>query len=136
MSTYYRFNSEVHVHQQRCLPKAGFTVNVDRTYCDSYWCLLKIEALHLIFGPLNTGFTVTSSNVLTLNSNVNAGFWSDGHLVGSHFVLRKWIGHFRFPLCLCFKASLSEKPFLWKWLWFAWKWNCMQNSSSCERYHT
>ena len=35
------------------------------------------------------------------------------------------IGHFRVPLCLSFKASLSAKPFLWKWLWFAWKWNCM-----------
>ena len=26
------------------------------------------------------------------------------------------IGHFRVPLCLSFKASLSAKPFLWKWL--------------------
>ena len=26
------------------------------------------------------------------------------------------IGHFRVPLRLCFKASLSAKPFLWKWL--------------------
>ena len=40
------------------------------------------------------------------------------------------IGHFRVPLCLCFKASLSAKPFLWKWLWFAWKWNRMRNSFS------
>ena len=24
------------------------------------------------------------------------------------------IGHFRIPLCLCFKASLSSKPLLWK----------------------
>ena len=31
------------------------------------------------------------------------------------------IGHFRDPLCLCFKASLNAKPVLWKWLWFAWK---------------
>ena len=30
---------------------------------------------------------------------------------------------FRAPLCLCFKVSLSAKPFLWKWLWFAWKLN-------------
>ena len=35
------------------------------------------------------------------------------------------IGHFRVPFCLCFKASLSAKPLLWKWLWFAWKWNCV-----------
>ena len=26
------------------------------------------------------------------------------------------IGHFRVLLCLCFKASLSAKPFLWKWV--------------------
>ena len=46
------------------------------------------------------------------------------------------IGPFRVLLCLCFKASLSAKPFLWKWLWFAWKWNCMQNSFSYERFRT
>ena len=46
------------------------------------------------------------------------------------------LGHFRVPLCLCFKASLSAKPFLWKWIWFAWKWNCMQNSFSYERFCT
>ena len=49
----------------------------------------------------------------------------------SYYVdLVKKVGHFRVPLCLCFKASLSVKPFLRKWLWFAWKWNCMQNSFS------
>ena len=31
-----------------------------------------IEVLHLIWGQLNTGFTITSSNALTLNSNVNS----------------------------------------------------------------
>ena len=46
------------------------------------------------------------------------------------------IGHFRVPLCLCFKASPSAKPFLWKWLWFTCKWNCMQNSFSYERFRT
>ena len=30
---------------------------------------------------------------------------------------------FRVPLCLCFKTSLSGKPFLWKWFWSAWKMN-------------
>ena len=43
---------------------------------------------------------------------------------------------FRVPLCLCFRTSLSAKPFLWKWLWFPWKWNCMQNSFSQEWFHT
>ena len=33
----------------------------------------------------------------------------------------KLISHFRVPLRLCFKASLSAKPFLWKWLWFCMK---------------
>ena len=47
------------------------------------------------------------------------------------------IDHFRVPMCLCFKASLS-------WVrnqshendWFAWKWNCTQNWFSCERFRT
>ena len=46
------------------------------------------------------------------------------------------IGHFRVSLCLCFEASLSAKPFLWKWLWFTWKLNCVQNSFSYERFCT
>ena len=46
------------------------------------------------------------------------------------------IGHFRVPLCLCFKASLSAKPFLWKWLLFSRKRNCVQNSFSYERFCT
>ena len=36
--------------------------------------------------------------------------------------------------CACLKASLSVTPFLWKWLWFAWKWNCIQNSLSYEGF--
>ena len=44
------------------------------------------------------------------------------------------IGHFQVPLCLCFKVSPSVKPFSRKWLWFAWKWNCMLNSFSCEKF--
>ena len=47
-----------------------------------------------------------------------------------------WIGNFRVPFCLCFRVSLSAKPFLWKWLWSAWKWNGMHNSFSYERFHT
>ena len=35
-----------------------------------------------------------------------------------------------------FASSLSANPFSWKWLWFAWKWNCMYNSSSYERFRT
>ena len=46
------------------------------------------------------------------------------------------IGHFRVLLCLSSKASLSAKPFLGKWLWFAWKWNCMQSSFSYERFQS
>jgi len=36
----------------------------------------------------------------------------------------KIIGHFQVILCLCFKTSPSVKPFIWKWVWFAWKWTC------------
>ena len=51
-------------------------------------------------------------------------------------ILRLLIDHFRVPLCLCFKASLSAKPFLRKWLWFKWEWNCMQSSFSYDRFRT
>ena len=44
------------------------------------------------------------------------------------------VGHFRVLLCLCFKASPRAQQLLWEWLWFAWKWNCMQNSFSNERF--
>ena len=37
--------------------------------------------------------------------------------IGPRLLRQLWIGHFWVPLCLCFKASLSAKPFLW--LWFA-----------------
>ena len=57
--------------------------------------------------------------------------WSD-RVKGPY--TRHWkIGHFRVPLCLCFKASLSAKPFIWKWVWFECKWNCMQNSFSYRK---
>ena len=49
------------------------------------------------------------SNVLFIHYPVH--FTSTSHLSWSYS-----IGHFRVPLCLCFKASLSAKPFLWKWL--------------------
>ena len=48
-------------------------------------------------------------------------FWEDSNFS---------IGHFRVPFCLCFKASLK------KWLLFAWKRNCVQNSFSYERFRT
>ena len=32
--------------------------------------------------------------------------------------------------------SKLETINFWKWFWFAWKWNCMQNSFSCERFCT
>ena len=47
------------------------------------------------------------------------GAWSRSYGMGGF----KLIGHFRVPLCLCFNASLSAKPFLWT----AWKWYGMQN---------
>ena len=33
-----------------------------------------------------------------------------------HLMYPMPIGHFRVLLCLCFKTSLSAKPFLWKWV--------------------
>ena len=45
-------------------------------------------------------------------------------------------GHFRVPLCLCLKTSLIAKPFLWKWLWFAWKWTYGRKSFSYQLFRT
>ena len=42
------------------------------------------------------------------------------------------IGHFRVLLCLCFKASLSAKPFLWKWVLHAVSFSCKSKSFSKE----
>ena len=42
------------------------------------------------------------------------------------------IGLFGVTLDLCFKMSPRSKPFLWKWLWFAWKRTCRQNSFSYQ----
>ena len=42
-------------------------------------------------------------------------------------VMETWpglIGHFRILLCLCFKASLSAKPFIWKWVLHAVSFSC------------
>ena len=41
---------------------------------------------------------------------------------------RTEIGHFRVILCLSFKTSLREKPFITKGAWFALKWSCRRNS--------
>ena len=41
-------------------------------------------------------------------------------------------GHFRVSLFLCFKTSLRAKPFMRKWVWFAWKLTCRRNSFPYE----
>ena len=46
------------------------------------------------------------------------------------------IDHFRVPLCPCFKNMSCEKPFIWKWLWFAWKLTCRVNTFSHEWFRT
>ena len=40
------------------------------------------------------------------------------------------IGHFRVLLCLCFKTSLSAKPFMWKWVLHAVSFLCKSKSFS------
>ena len=51
-------------------------------------------------------------------------------------VLKSPIAHFPVSLCLCFKTSLSAKPFLWKCIEFAWKWTCRQNAISYEWFRS
>ena len=40
------------------------------------------------------------------------------------------LGHFRVLLCLCFKPSLSAKPFIWKWFLLAVSCSCRSKSFS------
>ena len=44
------------------------------------------------------------------------------------FMCARSIGHFRVLLCLCFKTSLSAKPFIWKWVLHAVSFSCLQIS--------
>lgn len=32
--------------------------------------------------------------------------------------------------CVCFKMSPHSKPFIWRWVLFAWKWTCRRNAFS------
>ena len=47
------------------------------------------------------------------------------------FVSKSLLGilHFRVPLCLCFKANLSAKPFLWKS-----DFDLLENETSCRTH--
>ena len=44
--------------------------------------------------------------------------------------LSKIIGHFRVPKTLTFKMRLGAKPFLWKWVLFAWEWKMISISKA------
>ena len=43
------------------------------------------------------------------------------------------IGHFLVLLCLCFKTSLSAKPFIWKWILHAVSFSCKSKSFFINR---
>ena len=34
-----------------------------------------------------------------------------------------------------FQNESLHKPFIWKWVWFAWKWICRENTFSYEWFH-
>ena len=40
------------------------------------------------------------------------------------------LGHFRVPKTLTFKMSPSARPFLWKWVLFAWEWKIFSISKA------
>ena len=57
--------------------------------------------------------------------------WELANLSPSLFnLLCSTIGHFQVLLCLCFKASLSAKPCLWKWVLHAVSFSCKSKSVS------
>ena len=70
---------------------------------------------------------------------IGSGFTSIGWQSGASFLQpttsrgntkpkQARIGHFWFAFRLCFKTSPRAKLFLWKWVWFAWKWTCGGNT--------
>ena len=126
-------------------PKAGrFGVLARRICCTAIWCFHSCsQSTHA--NVLEQKESV--SNYKRKEFNYNSHRIRLVHKHGRHFGTPIWmlwrhgktlcrndqvqgrrtrdqqqIGHFRVPLCLCFKASLSAKPFLWKWFRFAWKW--------------
>ena len=61
---------------------------------------------------------------ISVNSRQNRGsvVRHNISLVASFYVSNK-IGHFQITFCLCLKTSPCAKPFIWKWVWLASKWN-------------
>ena len=54
----------------------------------------------------------------------------DLHVIWSCILKPRQIDHFRVLLCLCFKTSVSAKPFLWKWVLHAVSFSCKSKSFS------
>ena len=99
---------------------------------DNDYCLLII-IIHSKYFPVSDSFKTT--HIIHHNQLLLTKFGKKFNVILSK-VLPKTRGHFWLSLCFCFKVSLCAKPFLWKWLWFAWKWNCTQNSFSHESFCT
>ena len=57
---------------------------------------------------------------------LSAGMWLNFNFYSE----RCSVGHFRVLLCLCFKTSLSAKPFIWKWVLNAVSFSCKTKSFS------
>ena len=64
----------------------------------------------------NSGSNRARNNFKSASRFVLVRFWNYSRDYSLNCTPLGPIGHFRVPLCLCFKASLSAKPFLLKWL--------------------
>ena len=69
-------------------------------------------------------------------TGVNTGKRLQASLAELSHAKPEQIGHFRVVFCLCFKTSPSAKPFIWKWVWFAFEWTCEWKWFSCERFRS
>ena len=94
--------------------------------------LFSLSSLHTLNKGIFRDITISNDNNRKTYVESTRAIWP----VNAAQVLNQRIGHFRVPWCLCFKASLSTKSFLWKWLRFAWEINCLQNTFSYGRFCT
>ena len=127
-------------HTKRCsvnftLHKLTFTYNPVHKGWKTSFCL------HILpLSPLCNVNKILSSNGISLHFiifNVESGNGgTDTYSLGITVIISRFcvfsntVGHFRVFLYLCFKTSLSAKPFIWKWVLRAVSFSCKSKSFS------
>ena len=94
-------------------------------FVTQYWIAINRKCLFIY--PSNQYFLLDRRH-----SEHNASGGLGSTILGSMSLT----GHFRVLLCLSFQTSFAWKLFIWKLVWFAWKWTCRLNLFSYQWLHT